>query len=335
MFVRWILGLIAGTIIVWVTSPLFVRSYRGRVYDPIGPARVYPAGTAYRWRSEGYATTLFGPYGMPGRQTLPPPHASRVIALWGDSQAEGVCVADPDKLWRVLQTGLANKNGSVDVLPLASSGADAADWIRGFNASEELLGVTEHFLLVCELDDLLPLAQNLQDAMPGMHSASDDALLDIVPDFVIHAARGIFFQPESNELRRLRFRIGPVATEVATNSAGMSYGFDESAPFPAAAIAERLVSSTMLPITLLYAPRVPVIMGGNIERDDSQNDAFEMLATALRQKGVSVIDCRDALLESAEQAVFPHGFQNGVIGNGHLNEAGYRAIVARIVELTT
>lgn len=330
MIVRWILGLMAGTMIVWVTSPLFVRSYHGRVYDPISRSLVYPAGTAYRWRSEGYATTLFGPDGMPGRQTPPRPHASRVIALWGDSQAEGVCVADRDKLWRVLQTGLANKAESVDVLPLAKSGTDAADWIRGFDASEKLLGVTEHFLLVCELNDLLPLAQHAPDPMPGMPLVREDALLDVVPDFVIHAARGIFLQSASNELRRLRFGIGPVAKNVA----GAAHGYYESSRFPAAEIADGLARSTTLPVTLLYAPRLPVIMGGTIKRTDSQNDAFERLATALRQTSVSVIDCRDALLDAADQGVFPHGFQNGVIGNGHLNETGYRAIVTRIAEPT-
>lgn len=323
---RWIVGSLAGTLIVWVTSPLFVRSYHAKVYDPIGPSRVYPAGTAYRWRSEGYATTVFGPHGMPGRQTLPEPNASRVIALWGDSQAEGVGVADQDKLWRLLQTSLAGDAGSVDVLPLAHSGDDAADWTRGFDATEKLLGVTEHFLLVCELDDLVPLAQQVPDSMAGMLSASDDLMLDHVPDFFIHAARGLLFQSDSVELRRLRFGLGPVdnAVEMLTDR------LVESASFPATEIASQLAGATTQPITLLYAPRVPVIMGGEVRRTDPQEDAFKLLTGELRRNGVRVIDCRDALLDSAHKGVFPHGFQNGVIGNGHLNAAGYRAIVARL-----
>ncbi len=324
---RWILGLLAGTLLIWLTSPLFVRTYHSKVYDPISQDWGYPAGTAYRWRSEGYATTVFGPGGMPGRQTQPDPTASRVIALWGDSQAEGVCVADQDKLWRVLQTRLAGDAESVDVLPLAHSGDDAADWTRGFGEAEEWLGVTEHFLLVCELDDLMPLARPVPDSMAGMLSVRGDVMLDIVPDFVIHAARGLIFQGDSVELRRLRFGLGPVASDMETRTDKPI----QPASFSAADIAARLSRSTTQPITILYAPRMPVIMGGEVRWDDPQDAVFESLARELRRNGVRVIDCRDALRDSADEGIFPHGFQNGVIGNGHLNLAGYRAIAGAVM----
>ncbi len=326
---RWILGLFAGTVLVWVTSPLFVRSYHSKVYDPVFQDWVYPRGTAYRWRSEGYATTVFGPHGMPGRHTLAESNASRVIALWGDSQAEGVCVDDEDKLWRVLQRRLADNAGSVDVLPLAHSGDDAADWTREFDGAESQLGATEHLLLVCELDDLMPLAQQVPESVTGMLAVRSDRMLDVVPDFAIHAARGVIFQDDSVQLRRLRFGIGPVTADLVPQPGDHA----ESESFPAHEIAARLAGSTSRPITVLYAPRVPVIMGGDVRWDDPQNASFESLTSELRELGVRVIDCRDSLWKSAKHGVFPHGFQNGVIGNGHLNAAGYRAIAAQLAGL--
>lgn len=326
---RWCLGLLAGTALVWLTSPLFVRSYHSKIDDPISRDGVYPAGTAYRWRSEGYATTTFGPHGMPGRASLPEPTASRVIALWGDSQAEGVCVADKDKLWWVLQDRLSGGGrDSLQVLPLAHSGADAVDWTGSFIDAEGHLGVTEHFLLVCELDDLVSLAGPAPDSRTRTLGIPAKAMLDIVPDFVIHAARGLIFEGDSMAPRRLRFGLGPVAPEIETKADPSKQPTD----FLAAEIAARLAGSTSRPITMLYAPQVPVIMGGEVRWGDPQDAAFESLARELRLNAVGVVDCRDALRNSTVSDIFPHGFQNGVIGNGHLNPAGYLAIADALMQ---
>ncbi|TWT75348.1 hypothetical protein [Allorhodopirellula solitaria] len=322
MIRRWVLGSISGTLIVWLTSPLFVRSYHSRVVDPATRQWVYPAGTEYRWRSEGYATTVFGQHGMPGRQTLPTTKASRVIALWGDSQAEGVCVADEDKLWRVLQEQLSTDREPVDVLPLARSGADAADWMRSFEAAETQMGVTEHFLLLCELEDLLSITGPILDSMPATQTARGDKMLDMVPDFVLDAARGLLFAGESTELRQLRFGIGPAPSHDKSPAGSPP----QPATFSAADIATTLAQSTSKPVTVVYAPRVPAIMGGQVRWEDPQDSDFRSLASELRRNGVRVINCRGALRISAESGDFPHGFQNGLLGNGHLNPIGYQAI---------
>ncbi|TWU10647.1 hypothetical protein [Allorhodopirellula heiligendammensis] len=323
MIRRWIIGSLIGTMLVWVTSPLFVRSYHSKVYDPVCQNWVYPAGTTYRWRSEGYATTAMGPHGMPGRETVPRQSTNPVIALWGDSQAEGVCVPDDDKLWRVLQARLsAGGANPVEVLPLAHSGENAANWTRGFSESEQQLGVTAHILLICELDDLMPLAHPVANATPQGLSVRGDRMLDAAPDFVIDALRALILQRDSLALRRLRFGVGPIESAPQRPSDQPP----RNQHIPAAAIATRLARSTTRPITMLYAPRVPRIVGGEILGEDPQNAAFEPLALEMSRHGVHVVDCRDELKRSVDHGVFPHGFQNGVIGNGHLNAAGYRAI---------
>ena len=100
LILAWIVGSLVGTAVIAITSPLFVRSYVPLTADPVRGVWTLPEGHAYRWRSEGYADTRIGPLGMPGKTSLGPrkPDCLRV-ALWGDSQAEGVCVGDHQKIF--------------------------------------------------------------------------------------------------------------------------------------------------------------------------------------------------------------------------------------------
>ncbi len=326
LLVRWATGLFSGTLLVWVTSPLFVRSYHAKFYDPVCRSWVYPAGTTYRWRSEGYATTVFGPRGMPGRYTLPDPSASRVIALWGDSQAEGVTLPDDQKLWANLQrslTAYSMKSRELEVLPMAHSGENAVDWVQRFANVEAQLGVDEHFILVCELEDLLPLANKSPNPSIESLGVRSDEVLDIIPDFVIHAARGLIFDGDSQRFRKLRFSVGPLDEPDTENNTTSTI----DPPFPGNAIAAALAESTSQPITIIYAPRLPLVIGDHVYREDSRATDFQSLAVALNQHGIRVIDCRDGLRQAAAEGHFPHGFHNGVFGSGHLNSVGYRVIV--------
>ena len=142
---HWMFGLIAGTIVIGVTSPLFVRSYPVRVWDDVRQRFVYPTSLRYRWRSEGYASSAVGPHGMMGQTRLDEFDADQTIALWGDSQAEGVCVDDEDKLFSLIEQRIP---GSV-VLPFAVSGDDAIDWITQFSLVEKCVkgGPARHLTL--------------------------------------------------------------------------------------------------------------------------------------------------------------------------------------------
>jgi len=127
LMTNWLRGIVVGTILVAVTSPLFVRSYLPREIDPIRGVAVMPAGATYRWRFEGYADSHIGPLGMVGKTDISEPTSNTVrIALWGDSQAEGVCVPDRDKLFKQLERRYAPR---VEVFPLARSGDNVADWV--------------------------------------------------------------------------------------------------------------------------------------------------------------------------------------------------------------
>ena len=103
LIIRWIGGSLVGTLIIALTSPLFVRSYLPLQLDPVRGVYTMTPERLFRWRSEGYADTHIGPQGMPGRRSLPNDDRKLRVALWGDSQAEGVCVDDGQKLFAQME----------------------------------------------------------------------------------------------------------------------------------------------------------------------------------------------------------------------------------------
>ncbi|TWT95506.1 hypothetical protein [Neorhodopirellula pilleata] len=313
---RWLIGLIVGTLLIAVTSPWFVRTYASRTWDPVRQQYVYPEHLTYRWRAEGYAASHIGPHGIVGRAELPSDDHPR-IALWGDSQAEGVTLPDDAKLWAVLQGIHPDKQ----FLPLAQSGDDASDWVRGIQHVEDKLQIAEHWILVCELQDLAVLKS--PTASPENLSAKQSPWLDYVPDFVVEAGRGLLLDSE-NQPRHFRFSIGPTAEafqadidESVSQSRGDAFW---------AEVAARLAESTSLPITVIYAPKLPVIWSDAVIDEDFDADDFRRLQPHLHRRDIAVVDCRDAFRQSAARGEFPHGFHNGRFGWGHLNEVGNRLI---------
>lgn len=320
LIVRWLLGTLVGTLVVAVTSPLFVRSYLPLQVDGMRGVWTLPAGRTYRWRSEGYANTAIGPFGMPGRTSLPAPQTTRV-ALWGDSQAEGVCIKDDQKLFAQIQRAGRDKFA---VLPLARSGEDASVWLTQMPAMEAELSVDIHVLLIVDLPDLLaaPLAPLPRpDEQTGQAKAS---LASTLPAFVIQGARNVLTEADETTPRRLRFSIGPVAVSDEGPSDLMPPQRDWSA------VATVIRRTTRLPVLIVYAPLSPQVIGGAAMMEDPAREDFLAMQMAANDSGITVVDMSGPLSESVKAGVWPHGFQNGVIGAGHLNADGYRIIATEV-----
>ena len=352
---RWLLGAVVGTSLIAVTSPLFLRSYLPLNADPVRGVWTLPPGSEYRWRSEGYADTSIGPWGMPGKTTELANSSERIgelsgtvqqsqksplqIALWGDSQAEGVSVGDADKLFAKIEGA---SGGDLNVYPLARSGEDAADWVTQMPRVEEQLGIDQHVILVVEPTDLLA-AVEAPVASPSANdaSAANAALAAKLPAFVIQAARNVLREPDGATPRRLRFAVGPAnhaSSALVTNSqaenskqSGDPLSRDDSVLWLNALTAIR--NATELPVVLLYAPLSPQIVNGEIRWQDPTADQFLLLQQAASEVGVSVVDARDELRDSvASDGCWPHGFHNGHMGSGHLNQVGNQVLATRLVE---
>ena len=324
--------MVAGTALIAVTSPAFVRSYVPWRVDPVRGTWTLPPGAAYRWRSEGHATTRIGPLGMPGKTSLgPPPDAPADpirVALWGDSQAEGVVVADEYKLFAQAE-GLAAAAGvPMTVYPLARSGEDAAVWLTQMPAVERALEIDVHVMLIVDLPDLYtaadaPLAPATANERAGLRTT----LAAHLPAFVIHAARHVLTEADGSTPRTLRFSLGPAEQpEPPPQQQAVAVTPPDWPRLMRAitAIAER-------PVILLHAPPAPQIVGGRIATEGPWANLVPGMRRAAEAHSITVASARSALLASAAQGRWPHGFHNGRIGNGHLNTTGYHLVARELV----
>lgn len=312
---RWMGGLLVGTLLVAVTSPLFVRSYLPREIDSVREVAVLRPNANYRWRGEGYATTTIGPHGMFGVEAVRV-DAAITIALWGDSQAEGGCVADREKIANQVA---ATSDGKFQVLPFARSGDDCNDWIAQVPRVESKLEIDAHVFLVSEFSDwCTPPDESVETLDPRSNWAAES-----LPDFVIQSLRNIATTGVNSEVRELRFFPGPVRRDDRRFDEG-----EQQRGEPAMRLREnltRLAAVCEKPCFFVIAVQDPA-------------NASSLSAMATFQEVVSdqtprphVIDLSSRLAQDAA-GVATRGFQNGRIGEGHFNATGNRIIAEAVAK---
>ncbi len=81
---------------------------------------------------------------------------------------------------------------------------------------------------------------------------------------------------------------------------------------------------------ILYAPPAPQIYDGETYFSDGAADRLAIVQRIAMRSGIDVINVHPWLCEAAQAGRWPHGFQNGQIGRGHLNAHGY-AVIARVL----
>lgn len=327
MFLRWSIGMVVGTAIVWASSPWFVRSYlprqQNRVVGQNPGVATLPADAIYRWRSEGYATSWIGKHGMVGAdpQWVSKPNASTTIALWGDSQAEGVCVPDSEKI-----AARISQIANVNVLPLGSSGDDVSNWLPQIPFAEIRLGANLHLFMIAELSDL-----KVSQADPTSRQRLGSTVnqwIAWVPDFVVHAARNVFLGEDRATLRKLRFGVGPVVdNEAIETNQNSNRLIDWNRSL--SDIRQRTDQS----VVLVYAPQLPLVIGDEVRFDDDDDRTFQEIQTLAPEHGIQVVDMRPLFREAARDGNWAHGFHNGRIGSGHLNAIGNRLIAEEVQRL--
>lgn len=327
LIAKWAIGWVAGTLIIALTSPWFVRSYLPEDFCAERKSFV-PVSNDYRWRSEGYATTTIGPYGMPGRTELRPKSDDVMrVALWGDSQAEGVCVRDKEKLFAQIQQ---SANFPIEVLPLARSGQSAVDWLSQMPVVEQELQVDAHLMLIVDLPDLSTVALDSHqvDAVQ-----TNSKIAANIPAFVIQAGRHLLYDSDDNR-RHLRFSIGPESPFCCVFPPGLTEGDSEQKDWQDVWKSDlhEIRRASELPIMIAYAPKSPSISGGIVRWDNPHAEEFHGMRQTAQEAGIAVIDTTSVLQESARAGNWPHGFHNGQIGAGHLNAIGNEVIAAEIAD---
>ncbi|MCC9601090.1 hypothetical protein LOC67_11080 [Stieleria sp. JC731] len=327
---RWLCGTLLGTLIVLVSSPLFVRSYVPKVDAPVRDSVVLKPGVSYRWRSEGYATTQIGSLGMPGKSNLVEGAELR-FALWGDSQAEGVCVDDAAKIHaRIEHHSLQSLDIPISVLPFARSGDDCNDWIRQIRSIErnqDSTSIAAHVFLLTEISDWLVEPTDADEFV----NERINWLSSAVPAMLIQAGRNILIDSKTDSIRQLRFRPGPLE-RVASRQQVENTLPTELLAFQLA----RLRSATSKPCVFVFTSLYPAIADGKIvvggESNPTKDSERAVAMSGLcHDLGFEFVDLQSAMTDLVDAGTWPRGFHNGQFGVGHFNAVGNDMIAAEIV----
>ncbi len=325
---QWLIGLLGSWCIVWFAAPWALNSILVRDETPELQTIGLRTGDQLRWRSEGWATTQVGQYGLSGYQ---PVSGAPVVAIYGDSQVEGHCVNDVDKLCNQVNRLTAQRGPQAwNCVPLARSGADAMLWAKWIPLAEQLWQPHWHVWIVTELSDL-KLSQQLSVTQNDIWSAPSPRWVRLASDYgaeaLFTAVRRLAIDSSTGRRRELRWKPGKVSFPAPSSTAREPAGVDDETITRCLELNRQLQGR----LIILYAPAVPEVQP--TIRFDHPDAAWDELVASAGDK-LRLIDLRPSFETRWEQyQELPRGFHQGQPYSGHLNRAGNGVIAETIARL--
>ncbi len=331
----WFWGFVVATHITWVAARPLVDSILVRSWNPELEHTTLQPGQTVHWRSEGWGTTKIGDYGLPGfsprdaRQPQP-----TVIALWGDSQVEGLCVDDAQKIHtQVEELAERNQGLSLQVLPCGRSGTDARDWIARTPNIERQFQPDLHVWLVTEIDDLEAVLRDTPPEPSRAMSPWVSRLSAWHTEAFVAAGRNLVLDRATGQRRRLDWRLIP-----RSSPSPIIYPppkSDEELLELMQPVASRIsehAAGLNKPLVIVYAPAVP-FLSSVVNETDLLAPKFSAFEASVASSQLTILDLRPALIDYYHSTgQLPRGFNNGFPGLGHLNVAGNQIVAQAIVD---
>lgn len=350
---RWMTGIFGSWLIVWVLGPFLLDSILIRTYDPDLDVNTLRPGDVVYWRSEGWGTTRIGPHGLPGWQPRSPvvhdvqeagPDAAGMLAkvvIWGDSQVEGVCVDDPQKIHsQAIDIAWQQYRMAIDCLPMGRSGSDARDWKDLLPNAQQLWSPDLHIWVVTELSDLTVAVSSEASAEYHRWKVESPRWVLLAKrlraEALIAASKRVLRDPATGQFRKLDFSLGPrspVSSSVPEADVATTIAHNERIAGQIADLVSQLREKLNGRFAIIYAPDVPKFGSGWLA-PHPDSDLFGSISSALHAEGVEVVDCRQDFVDLwRSQGKIARGFDNGMPTYGHLNPDGNRVVAEKIVAI--
>jgi len=339
---RWAIGFVIATALIWAIAWFFLDSIRPHVLEPHLARYVAPAGSNYRFRSEGWAVTHYGKYGIAAIPDIGLASEPK-IALWGDSFVEAPHVADSLKMAQQV-TAIWNRKHSKPLLAVGIGRGDrtVADYHFLLPWYEELTPFLCHIIVMGSLRDVCPdgiwfvtqpeygfVSRQRRQPLPELRLFLDRYRLEF-----LWTPYWSLVGEKRNPLthRVIRFHLGPLP--VASPHHRWTWQNLEQVDSEAWNFAVQSLSRrTSVPVVFLYAPRVPYIDSGQIIRDHPARDHALRFAEICRHNGSDFIDLTDRFVAFYDETgQFPIGFANSQYGKGHYNKYGHRLIAEEVCD---
>ena len=336
--IRCISGFLFSILFIWLISYCFLDTIPTYEFDPQLDRYINTPGSIHRHRSEGWAITKIGKYGIMGISDITKVNNPKV-AFWGDSYVEGFNIDDDKKMEHIF-TNLCRSNDNMkDIVGfgIGNSYDNIANYYFGIPKYEKIIpGIIAHYLIITNIKDILPdLGErrsvftskpvyqfiNIDWKPPGL------AIRNILRKYelsflwdILKAMKGI----------NLRFIPGPLSSSDLTGEE--SPEIDEPSSLWSF-VTEKISDQTNLPITIVYCPMVPKIENGATiyAEKDKYASMWRAFAEQCKKNNIDVIDMSNIFIEYYRNTGhLPRGFPNSFPGEGHMNADGHRLVAETI-----
>jgi len=333
-----------STLFIWVVGFFFCNTLRPFQYDNALGKYIHTPGTVYKQRSEGFATTHKGLFGVNGISDISKIKKNKIV-VWGDSYVEAHQVNDDEKMAQVITANLVQKGlgGKSFCFAVGMSGDSVADYYFEIPRYEAVIyDIVAHYIFITGLSDILP--DQSTDNKKGLFRCAPLELSEDGWHPKFQELKTVFaklhmsfvWQPLVSlpgTMKQLRFMPGKQerkSTAETDKKGGEKYSdvfLTESWHF----LLKSLRAQTKHPLSFVYAPVLPKIRNGKISGSDLNVKYIELFAEIAAEYDIDVIYAGDEFLRYYENTgLFPRGFVNTEPGAGHFNRYGH-SIVASII----
>lgn len=361
---RWLFAGILSLGVIWGVTAFFTENLYPRNWSPELERNVPVTGSYFQKRTEGWATTRFGEFGLPGISGPLPREVPKVL-IWGDSFVQGFHVPDEDKLANRL-TGLIEGDPElkrIQGLATAQNGWSVADFVFHIPHYEEALGNPAlHVIHLHTLEDIYPDRNpehrlSLFLSEPELHFERydnefrelEEPVRESSSEKMLMAARAQFFARTGGRLlsslrgQGLRFHLGRQRRGSHGEEEGIA-GWsdlldpdwvDSEPPREAWRFAlDRLYESAEAPVLVVYVPVTPTLFRGQVSTRNPEEKLIPSFSEVCDRSGVHFVSAERSFLEywKSSGGEFPHGFSNSRPWEGHYNREGHRLVAEVIYE---
>jgi hypothetical protein len=342
----WFSGLLISIIIACVVGGIFCDSIDPFEWFEEIKRPIPIENTIHRHRSEGWANSTTGKFGIYGIPDLNSEKRAKVL-FWGDSYVQAKQVNDSEKLAQSF-TSIWNLNNKQKLLGvgIGFDGINIADNYFMMPAYEKI--AKNVFCHVFIIHDFRKLSSDSRPSKIGAVFRSEPSFsLHYYPPaqktksyekiVFISSRLGVgFIFPLLKELRDYdwRFSLGEYHT------APRAFDFEKKETITSSELVgdwnfllDKLSQQTEKKIIFVYLPQVPALKNGNITFHDADSQLASTFATLCKGHGMSYINMGDRFCSYfRETYTFPRGFCNSNPYAGHLNRDGHRMVAEEIVK---
>lgn len=341
---KYILPFLLSILFIWLVGFFFCNSLRPFQYDDSLGKYIHIPGTVYRQRSEGFAATHKGLFGVNGIADISKISKKKIV-VWGDSYVEAHQVGDKQKIPQIITEKLDQRGlgGQLICFGVGMSGDSVADYYFEIPKYESAIeGIVAHYIVITGLGDILP--DQATDNKKGIFTSNPLLLSEDNWKPRFQKIKNLFYKLQLSfiwkplisfpaTIAQLRFMPGKQSRKV-NNEINEKSGDVYSDQFLIKSwnyLLGKLKVQTEHPLVFVYAPTVPEIRNGKVLTASPKNESIELFIKIAGTYDVQVLNATESFVSFYEDTgLFPRGFANTEPAEGHFNRYGH-AIVASII----